>query len=356
MSRFLSEKFQAVEPYVPGEQPQDQQYIKLNTNECPYPPSPKVMEAVSGEEVAKLRLYSDPEARLLVRAIAKRYGVGEDQVFVGNGSDEVLAFAFQAYGGPEHTIRFPALSYGFYPVFAQLFGVRWSAVPLREDFSIDPADYIGCGQNIVLANPNAPTGLALSLDTMEEIISSNPDHIVLVDEAYVDFGGESCVPLLSRYDNLLVVQTCSKSRALAGARLGFALGSPAVIADLNRIKFSFNPYNLNRLTILAGTAAMEDEAYFRSCTARIQATRTRVTEALRSMGVTVLDSRTNFIFARPNAVSGGDYYTALRQRGVLVRHWDNPLIADWVRVTIGSETEMDQFLVQTEEILKEAAQ
>ena len=355
MSRFLSTRFRAVEPYVPGEQPQDQQYIKLNTNECPYPPSPRVVEAVSGAEVQKLRLYSDPEARDLVRAIARRYGVREEQVFVGNGSDEVLAFAFQAYGGPEHTIRFPALSYGFYPVFAQLFGVKAEAVPLRPDFSIDPADYIGCGRNIVLANPNAPTGLALPLEQMERIVASNPDHIVLVDEAYVDFGGESCVPLLKKYDNLLVVQTCSKSRALAGARLGFALAGPEIIADLNRIKFSFNPYNLNRLTILAGTAAMEDEDYFRSCTARVRATRSRVTEALRTMGFTVLDSRANFVFARPSALSGRAYCAALRERGVLVRRWDTPLIADWVRITVGSEEEMEQFLVQTNEILKEAA-
>jgi histidinol-phosphate aminotransferase len=214
---------------------------------------------------------------------------------------------------------------------------------------------VNCGRTIVIANPNAPTGLTLSRDTMEKILSTNPDQLVLVDEAYVDFGGESCVPLLDRYENLLVVQTCSKSRALAGARLGFALGSPEIIGDLNRIKFSFNPYNLNRLTILAGTAAMEDEDYFQSCTSRIRATRDRVTEGLRGMGFTVLDSAANFVFANPNCISGSDYYAALRQNGVLVRHWNTPLIEDWVRVTIGSESEMEQFLAKTEAILKEAA-
>ncbi|MCI8538153.1 MAG: histidinol-phosphate transaminase [Oscillospiraceae bacterium] len=348
MSRYLRASLQALDPYVPGEQPQDQQYIKLNTNESPYPPSPRVLEAVSTPEVEKLRLYSDPEARILVSAIAKRYGVGVDQVFVGNGSDEVLAFAFQAYGGGK--VRFPALSYGFYPVFARLYGVSAEEIPLKEDFSIDPADYLDCGGTVVLANPNAPTGLALSRAELEEIIASNPDQVVLVDEAYVDFGGESCVPLLEKYGNLLVVQTFSKSRALAGARLGFALGSPELIADLNRIKFSFNPYNLNRLTILAGTAAMEDEDYFQSCVQRIQATRSRVTEALRKLGFTVLDSQTNFVFTKPPAMSGRAYYQALRQRGILVRHWDRPLIAGWVRVTIGSETEMGRFIAVTEEL------
>lgn len=355
MSRFLSQKFVSIEPYVPGEQPQGRQYIKLNTNESPFPPAPGVIAAVNREEVEKLRLYSDPDARALIAAIARRFGVGEDQVFVGNGSDEVLAFSFLAFGGEEKKFRFPALSYGFYPVFARLFGVKYEAVPLREDFTINPADYIGCGTNVVLANPNAPTGLALGLEVIEEILRSNPDSVVVVDEAYVDFGGESAVPLLQKYDNLLIVQTFSKSRCLAGMRIGFALGSPALIGDLQRMKFSFNPYNLDRLALLAGTAAMEDEEYLKACTEKICATRRRVTDRLREMGFEVLESKTNFVFAKKPGLSGSRLFAALREKGILVRHWDDPLIVDYLRISIGSDKEMDTFLSAVKEILEEEA-
>ena len=353
MSRFLSQKFESIEPYVPGEQPQGRQYIKLNTNESPYPPAPGVLDAINREEAAKLRLYSDPDARPLIAAIARRFGVGEDQVFVGNGSDEVLAFSFLAFGGEEKRFRFPALSYGFYPVFARLFGVRYEAVPLRADFTIDPDDYIGCGTNVVLANPNAPTGYALGLEVIGEIARSNPDNVVIVDEAYVDFGGESAAALLGELDNLLIVQTFSKSRCLAGMRIGFALGSPELIADLQRMKFSFNPYNLDRLAILAGTAAMEDEGYLKACTEKICATRRRVTDRLREMGFTVLESKTNFVFAKNDGIPGGRLFAALREKGILVRHWDDPLIADYLRISIGSDEEMDAFLAAAEEILEE---
>ena len=353
MSRFLSQRFASIEPYVPGEQPQGRKYIKLNTNESPYPPAPGVLEAINREEVAKLRLYSDPDARPLVAAIARRFGVGEDQVFVGNGSDEVLAFTFLAFGGAEKRFRFPALSYGFYPVFARLLGVTYEAVPLRPDFTIDPADYIGCKTNIVLANPNAPTGYALGLETIGEIARSNPDSVVVIDEAYVDFGGESAAVLLDTYDNLLVVQTFSKSRCLAGMRIGFALGSAELIADLQRMKFSFNPYNLDRLAILAGTAAMEDEAYLNTCTAKICATRRRVTDRLREMGFTVLESKANFVFAKRDGIPGGRLFAALREKGILVRHWEDPLIADYLRISIGSDEEMDAFLAAAGQILEE---
>ena len=356
MSRFLSQKFAAIEPYVPGEQPQGRQYIKLNTNESPYPPAPGVLAAISREEVAKLRLYSDPDARPLIAAIARRFGVGEDQVFVGNGSDEVLAFSFLAFGGEEKRFRFPALSYGFYPVFARLFGVTYEAVPLREDFTIDPGDYIGCGTNVVLANPNAPTGYALGLGLIEEIVRSNKDSVVIIDEAYVDFGGESAAALLAKYDNLLVVQTFSKSRCLAGMRIGFALGSPELIGDLQRMKFSFNPYNLDRLAILAGTAAMEDEAYLKECTGKVCATRRRVTDRLREMGFTVLESKTNFVFAKKDPIPGKRLFAALREKGILVRHWDDPLIEDYLRISIGSDREMDEFLAAVQQILKEEAE
>ena len=280
MSRYLSKRFESLAPYVPGEQPKVQNLIKLNTNENPYPPSPKVIEAITGEEVARLRLYSDPDAALLVSAIAKRYGVKKSQVFVGNGSDEVLGLAFLAFGGEEKAFRFPALSYGFYPVFAKLFGVRFAAVPLREDFTLDPANYMDNAANIVIANPNAPTGLCISNDDIRAICRANPDNVVVIDEAYADFADTSAVSLLAECENLLIVQTFSKSRSLAGMRIGFALGSEELIDDLQRMKFSFNPYNLDRLAILAGTAAMNDEAYFAACTKKIVATRERTYQAL----------------------------------------------------------------------------
>lgn len=351
MSRYLSKRFEALAPYVPGEQPKLQNLIKLNTNENPYPPSPRVIEAISSGEVARLRLYSDPDAAPLVSAIARRYGVDRDQVFVGNGSDEVLGLAFLAFGGEEKAFRFPALSYGFYPVFARLFGVRFTAVPLREDFTLDPANYMDNTANVVIANPNAPTGLAISIDDIHEICRSNPDNVIIIDEAYADFSGSSAVSLLDACENLLIVQTFSKSRSLAGMRIGFAIGSAALIADLQRMKFSFNPYNLDRLAILAGTAAMEDEAYFRDCTGRVVATREHTYRALCDLGMTVLQSKTNFLFARPNALPGREVFAALRARGILVRRWDDPTISDWLRISIGTDEEMDTLLCALKEIL-----
>lgn len=351
MSRFLSRRFDALAPYVPGEQPKTQNLIKLNTNENPYPPSPKVIEAISSEEVARLRLYSDPDAAPLVEAIAKRFGVSGRQVFVGNGSDEVLGLSFLAFGGEEKAFRFPALSYGFYPVFARLFGVRFTAVPLREDFTLDPANYMDNSANVVIANPNAPTGLAISLDDIRAICRANPDNVVIIDEAYADFSGISAVCLLSECQNLLIVQTFSKSRSLAGMRVGFALGSEELIADLQRMKFSFNPYNLDRLAILAGAAAMEDEDYFAMCVSRVVSTRERTTDALRNLGMTVLPSKTNFLFARPNALPGREVFAALRARGILVRRWDDPAISDWLRISIGTDEEMDALISALKDIL-----
>lgn len=351
MSRYLSQRFASLAPYTPGEQPKTQNLIKLNTNENPYPPSPKVIEAISGEEVARLRLYSDPDCAPLVSAIAKRYAVSADQVFVGNGSDEVLGLAFLAYGGEEKAFRFPALSYGFYPVFAKLFGVRFEAVPLREDFTLDPANYTSNTASIVIANPNAPTGLAISPDDIRMICRANPDHVVIIDEAYADFGDGSCAFLLGECENLLIVQTFSKSRSLAGMRIGFALGSAALIADLQRMKFSFNPYNLDRLAILAGTAAMEDEAYFTDCIRRVTATRERAYRALTALGMDVLPSKTNFLFAHPAGKPGHEVFAALRARGILVRRWDDPLIADWLRISIGTDEEMDALTAALNDIL-----
>lgn len=353
MSRFLSEAFADIEPYTPGEQPQNMKYIKLNTNESPYPPSPKAAEAISRGEIDKLRLYSDPEVKELCGAIAEWYGVQREQIIVGNGSDEILAFAFLAFGGGAKPVRFPAISYGFYPVFAQLFGIPAEPMPLRPDFTIDPADYEGCGRTVVIANPNAPTGIALSTEELERIIKSNPDNLVIIDEAYVDFGGETVVPLIDKYDNLMVVQTFSKSRNMAGARLGFAAASREIIEDMNKMKFSFNPYNVNRLSILAGTAAMRDREYFEACTRAIQTTREEAASRLREMGFAVLPSKTNFLFAKCGAMSGGDYFRKLKERGILVRHWEKPEIADYVRITIGTPEEMEALYRTTEELLAE---
>lgn len=353
MSRFLSAKFADIEPYTPGEQPQDMQYVKLNTNENPYPPAPGVVRLINEAQTSRLNLYSDPTVNPLIQELARFYGVRPGQVFAGNGSDEVLAFAFLAFCDDQRKVCFPEVSYGFYKVFARLFHLEDArAIPLRADFSIDPKDYEGCGRNVVIANPNAPTGLSLSAAQIERIVKSNPDHVVIIDEAYVDFGGESCLGLIDRYENLLIVRTFSKSRSLAGARLGFAMGSEALIEDLNRMKFSFNPYNINRLTMLAGVEAVKDRAYFEDCLQKIIDTREESAARLEQMGFEVLPSKANFLFARHPKISGARYYQALKQRGVLVRHFANPeSIADFVRITIGTPEQMDILLQKTREIL-----
>lgn len=352
MSRFFSSRFAALAPYTPGEQPRDMQYVKLNTNESPFPPAPSVMEAVTRGQVSQLNLYSDPTARTLEDAIASFYGLDASQVIAGNGSDEILAFAFQAFCGPDTGVCFADITYGFYKVFAQLYSLDARIIPLRDDFSIDPADYTNVGRTIFIANPNAPTGQVLSLAEIEGIIRSNPNHVVVIDEAYVDFGGESAVPLISRYDNLLVTMTFSKSRSLAGGRIGFALGQKPLIDDLRAMKYSFNPYSLNRLSLLAGTAAMEDRAYFEQCTTAIQETRAWSTEALRERGFDVADSYGNFIFANPVRLSGEAYYQQLKARGVLVRHFTAPRIANHARITIGSREQMQALLDATDDILE----
>ena len=352
MSRYLDPRHAGLTPYVPGEQPRNQRFIKLNTNESPFPPSPRVLEAISREQLEALKLYSDPESRALNRAIAAHFGLNEDQVVTGNGSDEILAFAFLAFGGSK-AVAFPEISYGFYPVFAQLLGVPARSVPLRADFTIDVNDYLTPGENVVIANPNAPTGLLLTHKEIETILRAHPDDVVLIDEAYVDFGNESAAALLPKYENLLIVQTFSKSRSLAGGRVGFALGNPGLIADLQAIRYSFNPYNLGRLPQLAGTAAMEDDAYVRDCVGKVVATRERTKAALADMGCALTDSRANFLFVRLPGVSGAEAQAKLRERGILIRRFDRPPIADYLRVTIGSDAEMDAFLKAVREIITE---
>ena len=345
MSRFFAEKHAALTPYTPGEQPRDMQYVKLNTNESPFPPSPGVAAAVA-RECGKLQLYSDPENTALRAKLAQCYGVTPQQVLVGNGSDEVLNFAFMAFGSEKAPLAFPDISYGFYPVFAQLNHIPYTQIPLKADFSIDPADYMGLGNTIVIANPNAPTGLCLTLAQIEAIIQSNPDNVVIIDEAYVDFGAESAVGLVAKYDNLLVTQTFSKSRSMAGARLGFCIGSEALIADLNTIRYSTNPYNVNRMTEFAGVAALEEDHYYKANAQTIIRNRQWTTTQLRALGFTVTDSRANFVFAKSDRIDGETLYKELKRRGVLVRHFTKDRIAQFNRITIGTMEQM-QTLIQT---------
>ena len=352
MSRFLSPRLEAVTPYTPGEQPQDQQYIKLNTNESPYLPSPAVVAAVSEAEVEKLRLYSDPACADLLRSAAVYFGLQPEQIMPGNGSDENLFFALRAFCDEDHPLAYADITYGCYGVWCGLMHIPSHIIPLKEDFTLDPRDYCGLNETIVIANPNAPTGLALPREAIEGILKANPDSVVIVDEAYVDFGGESCVPLIERYDNLLVVQTFSKSRQLAGARLGLAMGNAKLIADLNRVKFSLNPYNINRLTLKAGQAALEDTAYFDRTRAAIMETRSWTKQQLEARGFAVLDSRSNFLFVSTQKKNGGELYRKLKEKGILVRHFDAPRIGNWLRITIGTPEQMQALLKALDEILE----
>ena len=338
MSRFLKSNFKGLEPYTPGEQPINSKLIKLNTNESPYPPSPKVIEAINREEVERLKLYSDPEAKVLVEAAADYYNVEKEQIMAGNGSDELLAFSFMAYG---EKIYFPSISYGFYKVYGRIFGEKVTMLPLDENLKINVEDYYDLDGTVVIANPNAPTGIALSKDEIEQILIRNRNNLVIIDEAYVDFGAESVVCLVDQYDNLLVIQTLSKSRSLAGARIGVAIGNKEIIKDLKNIKYSFNPYKLNRLSIIAGAAAFKDKDYFERCCDKIKDTRDRFVKDLELAGFEVLPSKANFIFAKPPGMTGEEYFQQLRKKDILVRHFNEPLIKDYVRITIGTEEQMN---------------
>ena len=350
MSKFLSEGKQSLSPYTPGEQPKVTNLIKLNTNESPFPPSPKVIETVSAEAVSRLRLYSDIQTTGLAAAIAERNALSPEQVITSNGSDEILAFAFQAFG--EKGITFPDITYGFYSVWAELFSLPARVIPLNDDFTVPLDQFMTNTHTVVLANPNAPTGLALPMSDIRKILEANPDQVVIIDEAYADFAAESAVSLIGEYENLLVVQTFSKSRQLAGGRLGFAMGNKELIDDLNRIKFSFNPYNVNALTQLAGEAAMRDEEYFASCRDQIIAAREWTEKELKSLGFTVLPSSANFIFAAPNFCGGAEYLAALREKNILVRHWKSERIRDYVRITVGTQQQMETLIAVTKELMK----
>ena len=338
MSKFLNERYRALEAYTPGEQPRDMEYIKLNTNESPYPPAPSVVAAMNGGEIKRLRLYSDPTAKGLKDALAELYEVSAEQIFLSNGSDDILNFAFMAYG--QKGAIFPDITYGFYPVFAQLHGVEYQEIPLQADFSVNYGEYLNQNKLIVIANPNAPTGMSIDLSAIEAILKSNPDGIVVIDEAYVDFGGTSCYRLIDRYENLLVVRTFSKSRCLAGGRLGYAFANAALIADLEKIKYSTNPYNINRLTMLLGEETAKADAYYMEKCGEIIKTRQATAQELAALGFEVLPSDANFIFARHAQICGETLYLTLKDMGILVRHFSREEIAAFVRITIGSAEQM----------------
>lgn len=352
MSRYFSSKYAALTPYTPGEQPKNRQYIKLNTNESPFPPSP-LAQRFARQAAGDLQLYSDPECRALTQLAAEKLGVAPDEILFTNGSDEILNFAFMAFCDAAHPAAFPDITYGFYPVFASLNGVPYEEIPLREDFTVSVADYLGIHKTIFLANPNAPTGIALTKAEIEQIVSANPDSVVVIDEAYVDFGAESALDLIHKYDNLLVCQTFSKSRSLAGGRLGFGAACPALIRDLNTIKYSTNPYNINRMTMAAGIGALTDERYFAENCEKIIAARTWTAEKLAQLGFSQTVSKTNFLFAAHPAVGGQALYLALKEKGVLVRHFETPRLRDYNRITVGSAEQMADFIEILTGILEE---
>lgn len=331
-----------VVPYQAGEQPQSRNVIKLNTNECPYPPSPRVEAVLRQFDNDVLRKYPDPDVSLLAGALAKRHGLSREQVFVGVGSDDVLAMAFLTFFNSDKPVLFPDITYSFYDVWADLYRIPYQCQPLDQDFLLVKEDYLKENGGIVIANPNAPTGIMTDVSDLEEIIRANPASVVIIDEAYVDFGGVSCVPLIEKYDNLLVVQTFSKSRAMAGMRIGYAMGSEKLIHCLQDVKFSFNSYTMNAVSIAAGAASVEDEEYFREITNKVIATREYTKENLLRLGFTVTDSRTNFVFAAHRSVPAKKIFEALRAREIYVRYWEKPRIDNYMRISIGTDQEMDE--------------
>ena len=352
MSQYWSQLVHTLTPYVPGEQPKVDNLIKLNTNESPYPPSPLVLNALSSQLNDKLRLYPDPSSEDLKQSIATYYGVESNQVFVGNGSDEVLAHAFMALLKQDKPILFPDISYSFYPVYCGLYEIEHQTIPLTDDFKINPADYNIENGGIIFPNPNAPTGRLLPLQAIEQIVQQNTSSVVVVDEAYIDFGGESAAQLVRRYPNLLVVQTFSKSRALAGLRVGFAIGDKALIDGLERVKNSFNSYPLDRLATAGAIAAIEDESYFKQSCEKIITTRDTLTRFLEDNGFEVIPSAANFVFTRHTQMRAEDIANQLREQAIIVRYFNKPRIDQYLRITIGTEEENTQLCRALTDILK----
>ena len=350
MSRFFSEKFADLEAYVPGEQPKDQQYIKLNTNENAFPPHPAV--AAAAEKAAgSLHLYPDNDCRELRETLAGRLGLTPEELIMVNGSDDILNFAFMAFCDEKTPAVFPDITYGFYPVFAKLNRVPFREIPLQADLTVRVEDYLPADGTVFLANPNAPTGIALRRAEIERILQANPDNIVVVDEAYVDFGAESCIPLIREYDNLLVTQTFSKSRSMAGARLGYGAANPELILDLETIRYSTNPYNIDSMTLAAGTACLQNDEYNTENCRTIIRTREKTRKELERLGFEVTDSSANFLFARHPEISGGELYRMLKENGILIRHFKVERIRDYNRISIGTEDQMEALIRETERIL-----
>jgi len=351
MSKFWSSMVKRTDPYVPGEQVEQKDIVKLNTNENPYPPSPKVMAAIQQEMRRNLQLYPSPTATELRETIGLQYGLTADEVFVGNGSDEVLAFSFMAFFEPGKSIRFPDVTYSFYPVYAKLFDISYDEVPLNKDFTLPVDKYFQSEGGVILPNPNAPTSIYAELEHIEEIVKNNPDQVVIIDEAYIDFASKSATELIRKYDNVLVVQTTSKSRSLAGLRVGFAMGDPSLIAALIRIKDSFNSYTLDRLALVGAKAAFEDEAYFTETTQKIIATRDKMNEMLKQLNFNVLPSQANFVFASHKTVPAEFLYNELKKEGVLVRYFNKPGIDNYLRITIGTDEQMERLVEKLGDIL-----
>lgn len=352
MIQYANDRVAALDAYVPGEQPRDMKYIKLNTNESPFSPSPLVTARLSGEET-RLNLYPDPTCATLAAAVSVAYGVKDENLIFTNGSDEILNFALLAFCDGSRGLVFPDITYGLYPVLCEMYGIPYRKIPVGEDFSVNPRDYCGVGQNVIIANPNAPTGLCLPTSDIEMIVKSNPGNVVIIDEAYIAFGGESCVKLVGKYENLLVTRTFSKSHSLAGARLGMGIGSLVLIKYLHKVKYSFNAYSINRMTLLAGTAAIEDEGYYNANCRMIAATRERIRAELETLGFSVTDTKTNFLFAKSSKITGAELYEKLKRRGILIRHFSAPRIADFNRITVGTDEQMDAFISAVKEILIE---
>ncbi len=352
MSQFLDERYSGLEAYVPGEQPQDKKYIKLNTNESPYPPSEEVINAVNKEQTQLLRLYPDPDGSVLTKKLADYYGVKSENVFLANGSDDILNFAFMAYGANGRKSYFADITYGFYSVFANLHLSDYTEIPLNDDFSINVDAFCGKDGIIFIANPNAPTGIALNLSDIEKILESNKDNVVVIDEAYVDFGAESAVKLVEKYNNLLVVQTYSKSRSMAGARLGFAIGSKEIIGDLHKLRYSTNPYNINRLTLVAGEKTIDSQSYYDENCKKIMNTREYTKNELEKLGFSVLDSKANFLFAQSDKIDGEELYLELKDKGILVRHFKVEKIKNFNRITIGTQEQMEILIKTIKDIME----
>jgi histidinol-phosphate aminotransferase len=353
MSTYWSDFVSRLEPYVPGEQPKQNNLIKLNTNENPYPPSPKVVEALSGDLVESLRLYPDPDSTALKDAVAKHCSVKPDNVFVGNGSDEVLALAFMAFFKKNKPLLFPDITYSFYPVYCQLYEIDYQSIPLTDQFSIDFDDYNKPCGGIIFPNPNAPTSMGMALAKIESLLTSNPNTVIIVDEAYIDFGGSSATKLIHQYPNLLVVQTLSKSRSLAGLRVGFALGNEQLIDGLDRVKNSFNSYPIDRIAEMAAVVAIEDVAYFESCCEKIIKSRDWTSKALENLGFEVLPSQANFLFAKPTKIDALTLFNKLREKNILVRYFNKPRIDQFLRITVGTDQQMQALVAAVEQILEQ---